>query len=78
MLLLGFAVILKVRASSGATTADGSRDIELAGHPVVVHGGRVLICLDDVLERLVERLPCLQRLGVQAASFPKMKRTSPL
>ena len=77
MLLLGFAVILKVRASSGATTADGSRDIELAGHPVVVHGGRVLICLDDV-ERLVERLPCLQRLGVQAASFPKMKRTSPL
>ncbi len=54
-----------------AATADSSRDVELAGHPVVVQGSRVLIYQDDVLERLVEGLLCLERLGVHAASFPK-------
>lgn len=52
-----------------AATADSSRDVELAGHPVVVRGSRVPIYQDYVLEYLVERLLCLQRLGVHAASF---------
>jgi hypothetical protein len=70
--------ILKVSVVEVAATADGSRDVELARHPVVVQRSPVLICQDDVLERLVERLLCLQRLGVQVASFSKMKRTGAL